>query len=98
MDPLGFALENFDADRQVEEIVIAFAGTMSIPPVVTRRHAAQRSRRSAARRCSAVPEQFVQTFTERLLMYATGRSWSTTTCPPSAGLADAAHDDYKFQR
>jgi len=41
----------------------------------------------------------VQTFTERLLMYATGRKLEYYDMPTVRRIVrDAAHDDYNFQR
>jgi hypothetical protein len=43
------------------------------------------------------PEQFVQTFTERLLMYATGRTLQYYDMPTVRRIVrDAAKDNYKF--
>src|SRR5690606_14734083 len=73
MDPLGFALENFDAvgawrnkDRYAGTVIDAAAelpdGTAITGPDDLRKALLRR------------PEQFVQTFTERLLMYGLGRT------------------------
>ena len=43
------------------------------------------------------PEQFVQTFTERLLMYAMGHKVEYHDMPTVRRIVrGAAHDDYKF--
>ena len=72
MDPLGFALENFDAVGRWRDIEM-FAGT---PIDATGKLAdgtplaGPNDLREALMRN---PEQFVQTFTEKLMMYALGR-------------------------
>ena len=47
-------------------------GRRSTPRGAARRHAACRAPTICARRCCAGPDQFVQTFTERLMTYALG--------------------------
>jgi hypothetical protein len=43
------------------------------------------------------PDQFVQTFTERLMMYATGRTLQYYDMPTVRKIVrDAAKDNYKF--
>ena len=70
MDPLGLALENFDAgmwrgrDRYAGAVIDASDSCRT----ARRERSRRRPERAAAR-----PEQFVQTFTEGLLTYATGR-------------------------
>ena len=96
MDPLGFALENFDAvgewrsmDRYATIAIDASGrlvdGTPVTGPVDLR--VAIRHR----------PEQFVQTFTEKLLTYALGRSVEYYDMPTVRRIVrDAARDDYRF--
>jgi hypothetical protein len=73
MDPLGFALENFDAtgmwrDRdRFAGTAIDSAGEL---PDGTAIKGPDDLRKALLRR----PDQFVQTFTEGLLVYATGRT------------------------
>jgi hypothetical protein len=96
MDPLGFALENFDAtgawrDRD------RFAGTMIDSsgelPDGTPIKGPDDLRKALLRK----PEQFVQTFTEGLLVYATGRTLSYTDMPTVRRIVrGAAKNDYKF--
>jgi hypothetical protein len=96
MDPLGFALENFDAtgawrdrDRYAGEAIDAVGelpdGTPITGPDDLREALLQR------------PEQFVQTFAERLLMYATGDTLEYYDMPTVRGIVDqAAGNDYRF--
>jgi hypothetical protein len=96
MDPLGLALENFDAigewrtkDRQALEAIDASGqlvdGTAVNGPVDLRRALLRR------------PEQFVQTFTERLMTYALGRSVEAHDMPAVRRIVrEAARDNYRF--
>jgi mono/diheme cytochrome c family protein len=96
MDPLGFALENFDAtgawrDRD------RFAGTTIDSsgelPDGTPIKGPDDLRKALLRR----PDQFVQTFTQGLLMYATGRKVDYYDMPTVRRIVrDAAKDDYRF--
>jgi mono/diheme cytochrome c family protein len=96
MDPLGFALENFDAtgmwrDRdRFAGTVIDSAGEL---PDGTALKGPDDLRKALLRR----PDQFVQTFTERLLTYATGRTLQYYDMPTVRRIVrDAAANDYKF--
>jgi mono/diheme cytochrome c family protein len=96
MDPLGFALENFDAtgmwrDRdRFAGSVIDSAGEL---PDGTKIKGPDDLRKALLRR----PDQFVQTFTERLLMYATGRTLQYYDMPTVRKIVhSSAADDYKF--
>ena len=96
MDPLGFALENFDATARWRDRD-RFAGTLIDSsgelPDGTPLKGPDDLRKALLRR----PEQFVQTFTERLLMYATGRKLEYYDMPTVRRIVrDAAHDDYRF--
>jgi hypothetical protein len=96
MDPLGFALENFDAtgawrdrDRYAGTVIDATGelpdGTLIDGPDDLRDALVARS------------EQFVQTFTERLLMYATGRPTEYHDMPTVRRIVrEAAADSYRF--
>ncbi|HEX7079621.1 MAG TPA: DUF1592 domain-containing protein [Gammaproteobacteria bacterium] len=96
MDPLGFALENFNAvgmwrdkDRFAGTVIDATAklpdGTVVEGPDDLREALLRR------------PEQFVQTFTERLLMYALGRTLDYRDMPAVREIVrEAARDDYRF--
>jgi mono/diheme cytochrome c family protein len=96
MDPLGFALENFDAtgmwrarDR-FAGTVIDSAGEL---PDGTPLKGPDDLRKALLRR----PDQFVQTFTERLMMYATGRTLQYYDMPTVRRIVrDSAKDNYRF--
>ena len=96
MDPLGFALENFDATGMWRDRD-RFAGTLIDSsgelPDGTPLKGPDDLRKALLRR----PDQFVQTFTERLLMYATGRTTQYYDMPSVRRIVrNAAKDDYKF--
>ena len=95
MDPLGFALENFDALGQVAH--------------GERRRADRRLRRRcptaagfrASPACATLllshRDDFVRTFTEKLLAYAIGRGIEPDDLPAVRKIArDAAAQDYRW--
>jgi hypothetical protein len=96
MDPLGFALENYDAigewraeDRYAGTAIDASGrlidGTAVSSPADLRVALMKR------------PEQFVQTLTERLMTYALGRTEEYYDMPTVRRIVrDAAPKDYKF--
>jgi mono/diheme cytochrome c family protein len=96
MDPLGFALENFDAigewrseDRYAGTAIDASGslvdGTSVSGPADLRLALARR------------PEQFVQTLTERLMTYALGRTVEYYDMPTVRRIVrDSARDKYRF--
>jgi hypothetical protein len=96
IDGLGFALENFDAvgrwrDRDREAGILIDAsgamadGTALDGPVALREALLAR------------PEQFVQTFTEKLMIYALGRSLTYKDMPTVRKIVrEAAEHDYRF--
>jgi mono/diheme cytochrome c family protein len=96
MDPLGFALENFDAigewrwqDRWAGTPIDA-SGQLSDGTAVS---GPQDLRKALMRR----PEQFVQTMTEKLMTYALGRSVEYFDMPAIRRIVrDAARDNYRF--
>ncbi len=96
MDPLGFALENFDAvgmwrdkDR-FANTVIDSAGEL---PDGTKINGPDDLRKALLRR----PEQFVQTFTEALLTYSMGRTREYYDMPAVRKIVrDTRASDYKF--
>jgi hypothetical protein len=96
MDPLGFALENFDAtgmwrdrDRYAGEVIDS-SGEL---PDGTPLQGPDDLRKALLRR----PEQFVQTFTQGLLMYATGRKLEHHDMPTVRRIVrSAAGGDYRF--
>jgi hypothetical protein len=96
MDPLGFALENFDAVgawRDVDRYngsVIDSAAELPDGTAVT----GPNDLREALMRN---PEQFVQTFTERFLTYALGRTVDYRDMPAVRKIVrEAAKKDYRF--
>jgi hypothetical protein len=96
MDPLGFALENFDAigewraeDRYAGTKIDASGrlvdGTEVSSPADLRTALMKR------------PEQFVQTFTERLMTYALGRTVDYYDMPTVRRIVrESARDKYRF--
>lgn len=96
MDPLGFALENFDAtgkwrtkDRETVTPIDA-SGRLSDGTVLK---GPDDLRRALTRR----PEQFVQTVTEKLMVYGLGRSIEYRDMPVVRQiLRDAARQNYSF--
>ena len=98
LDPLGFALENFNAVgvwREIEEFtdqpVVTDAGALPdgtpvSSPDALREYLLER------------PEQFVQTLTEKLFMYALGRPLDPVHDMPvvRAIVRQAAEDDWRF--
>jgi hypothetical protein len=96
MDPLGFALENFDAvgawrdrDRYAGTAIDSAAELPDGTPV----NGPDDLREALLKR----PEQFVQTFAERFLMYALGRTVDYRDMPAVRKVVrEAARDDYRF--
>ena len=96
MDPLGFALENFDAtgmwrdrDRYAGTVIDSSGELPDGTPI----KGPDDLRKALLRR----PEQFVQTFTERLLTYATGRTLQYYDMPTVRRIVrGTANDDYRF--
>ncbi len=94
MDPLGFSLENFDANGQwrakekagpIDASGQLADGTKVNGPVDLRRALMRH------------PEQFVDTFTEKLLTYALGRGLEYYDMPVVRKIArDAAPGNYRF--
>jgi hypothetical protein len=96
IDPLGFALENFDTigawrskDRYTRTVIDASGkladGTIVNGPDDLRKALLSRH------------DEFVQTMTEKFLMYALGRSLSPYDMPTVRKIVrDAARDNYRF--
>jgi hypothetical protein len=96
MDPLGFALENFDATAMWRD-KDRFAGTTIDSagelPDGTKLKGPDDLRKALLRQ----PDQFVQTFVENLLTYAMGRERQYFDMPTVRRIVrDAAAKDYKF--
>jgi mono/diheme cytochrome c family protein len=96
MDPLGFALENFDATgmwRDRDRYAGAVIDSSGELPDGTPLKGPDDLRNALLRR----PGQFVQTFTEGLLVYATGRTLQPYDMPTVRRIVHgAAAGDYKF--
>jgi mono/diheme cytochrome c family protein len=96
MDPLGFALENFDATgawRDRDRYAGAKIDSSGVLPDGTPLGGPDDLRKALLRR----PEQFVQTFTEGLLAYATGRKLEHYDMPTVRRIVrNAAASDYRF--
>jgi hypothetical protein len=96
IDPLGFALENFDTvgawrskDRFTRTVIDA-SGKLMDGTVVTGPDDLRKALMSR-------PAVFVQTMTEKFLMYALGRSLSPYDMPTVRKIVrDAARDNYRF--
>ena len=94
MDPLGFALDNFDAtgewrkkDRSgpIDPSGVLADGTKVDGPVALRQALLKH------------PERFVDTMTEKLMTYALGRGLEYYDMPVVRGIVrDAAKQDYRF--
>jgi mono/diheme cytochrome c family protein len=96
MDPLGFALENFDATGKWRDrdrfagVAIDASGTLPDGTAIT---GPDDLRGALLRR----PEQFAQTFTEGLLTYATGRTLEHRDMPTVRRVVrGAASGDYRL--
>jgi hypothetical protein len=96
MDPLGFALENFDTMGQFRVLdpeTHKPVDTASTLPDGTRLTGPDDLRRALASRS----EQFTQTLTERLMAYALGRHIDHRDMPTVRHIArNAAKDQYRF--
>jgi Protein of unknown function (DUF1592)/Protein of unknown function (DUF1588)/Protein of unknown function (DUF1585)/Protein of unknown function (DUF1587)/Protein of unknown function (DUF1595)/Planctomycete cytochrome C len=96
IDPLGFALENFDTvgawrskDRFTRTAIDA-SGKLMDGTVVTGPDDLRKALLSR-------PDEFVQTMTEKFLMYALGRGLSPYDMPTVRKIVrDAARDNYRF--
>jgi mono/diheme cytochrome c family protein len=96
MDPLGLALENFDATgmwRDRDRYAGAPIDSSGVLPDGTPIKGPDDLRAALLRR----PEQFVQTFTEGLLTYATGRKLEHYDMPTVRKIVrGAAASEYRF--
>ena len=95
MDPLGFALENFDAIgrwRTLSESKTPIDATGQLPN-------GDRFEGPVGLRAQVLksPDQFATTITDKLLMYALGRSVEASDAPTVRAIVrEAARDDYRF--
>ena len=96
MDPLGLALENFDATgmwRDRDRYAGAAIDSSGVLPDGTPVNGPDDLRKALVRR----PDQFVQTFTEGLLTYATGRKLEHYDMPTVRSIVrGAAPGGYRF--
>jgi hypothetical protein len=96
MDPLGLALENFDATgmwRDRDRYAGAAIDSSGVLPDGTPINGPDDLRAALLRR----PEQFAQTFAEGLLTYATGRKLEHYDMPTVRKIVHgAARSDYRF--
>jgi mono/diheme cytochrome c family protein len=97
MDPLGLALENFNAVGQYRAhdpdtlTLIDTAGTLPDGTPIAGPDALREA-------LVARPDRFVQTFTENLLTYGLGRSLDYRDMPTVRDIVRrAAQDDYRFE-
>src|SRR5205814_3917148 len=97
MDPLGFALENFDTVGQYhaqDAQALTPIDTSGVLPDGTAIKGPDDLRRALAAR----PDQFVQAFTENLLTYAVGRSIDYLDMPAVRRIVRGAQaDNYRFE-
>ena len=96
MDPLGFALENFDATgmwRDKDRFANAAIDSEGELPDGTKLHGPDDLRNALLRN----PGQFVQTFVENLLTYAMGRTRDYYDMPTVRQIVrETAAKDYRF--
>jgi len=96
MDPLGFALENFDVDgtwRDVDRESGRPIDASGLLPDGSKIAGPEELRKALLAR----PEQFVQTFVEKLLAYSLGRSTEWYDMPAVRQVVrQSAADDYRF--
>jgi hypothetical protein len=96
LDPLGFALENFDAVgvwRTKDRIAGTAIDASAVLPDGTKVAGVDDLRRALV----SHPEQFVQTLTEKLMTFATGRTVTWRDMPTIRAIVrDTAKDNYRF--
>jgi hypothetical protein len=96
MDPLGFALENFDAVgrwRSRDRFIGTVIDSRGELPDGTELHGPQELVDALLSR----PDQFVQTMTEKLMMFALGRVLGPRDMPQIRAIVRAAaEEDYRF--
>jgi len=97
MDPLGLALENFDAiggwrerDSDAGNVMIDASGRLASGEIINGVNGLREA-------LLATPEQFVQIFTKKLMTYALGRTVEYQDMPSVRAIVKAsAEDGYKF--
>jgi hypothetical protein len=96
MDPLGFALENFDAVGAWRD-ADRYAGDAIDPSATLVDGTTVRGPSDLRAALLKRPEQFVQTITEKLMAYALGRGVEAHDMPVVRRIVrDAARDNYRF--
>jgi hypothetical protein len=96
MDPLGIALENFDAVGQWRDRD-RFAGDEIDAAAVMPDGAEMRTPAELRQTLMRHPDQFVQTMASNMLMFALGREVEYYDMPAVRRIVrDAAEDDYRF--
>src|SRR5690606_9558714 len=96
MDPLGFALENFDATGRWRDID-RFARVPIDSAAETPNGQTITGPDTLREWLMQHPDQFVQTLTQKLMMYATGRLIEEHDIPRVVEVVRmAAADDYRF--
>lgn len=96
LDPLGFAMENFDAVgvwRTKDRMAGTPIDASGVLPDGTKVNGVDDLRRALV----ADPTQFVQTLTEKLMIFATGRGLTWRDMPTIRAIVrDTARDHYRF--
>jgi hypothetical protein len=95
MDPIGFALENFDVvgEWRTRDRAGLALNTTDVLADGTRIDGVVSLRQALTRR----PDVFVQTFTEKLLVYALGRGLTAEDMPVVREIVrDAGRQQYRF--
>ena len=96
LDPLGFALENFDATGRWRD-TDRFTGTLIDASGVLPNGTPVNSPQSLRGALLARPELFARAFTEKLLTYGLGRALTAFDMPTvRAIVSGAAAEDYRF--
>jgi hypothetical protein len=96
LDPLGFALENFDATGRWRDID-RFTGTAIDASGVLPNGTPVNSPEGLRAALLARPELFARAFTEKLLTYGLGRPLTAYDMPAVRAIVrDAAESDYSF--
>ncbi len=97
MDPLGFALENFNAVGQFRSQDPDTRSPIDASGVLPDGNAVAGAA-DLRKALVARPEQFVQAFTENLMTFALGRTLDYRDMPTVRAIVrDAADDDYRFE-
>jgi hypothetical protein len=97
MDPLGFALENFDTIGHVSRRGPLHAYEDRHQRQAGGRHSGERPGRSAELRCWPIPSSSCRPLTEKLTIYALGRSIESYDMPSIRTIVrDSKATNYRF--